>query len=267
MRLVLAALLVVVPCFAHAAFDHSHSAWNQLVGRHVVVLDGGTASKVRYAAFAKDHAALEEYLDALSAVKKAEFDDWSKAERLAFLINAYNAFTVELILRNYPDIVSIRDLGNVFRSPWRLRFFTLLGSEQHLDAIEHDMIRQPGAFEEPRIHFAVNCASIGCPMLREEAYVAARLDAQLADQTVRFLADRSRNRYDPRQRALEVSKIFDWYRKDFESGWRGIESREAFLAEYARLLADAASDRQAVAAGTAPIRFLEYDWKLNDAGP
>jgi hypothetical protein len=267
MRLALVVLLAFAPHLAHAAFDHSHSAWNQLVGRHVVVREGGKASKVRYAAFAKDRAALRAYLDSLSAVEKSEFDGWSNAERLAFLINAYNAFTIELILRGYPDIGSIRDLGNVFRSPWRIRFFTLLGSEQNLDAIEHDLIRQPGVFDEPRIHFAVNCASIGCPMLREEAYVAARLDAQLADQTTRFLSDRSRNRYDPRQRTLEVSKIFDWYRKDFESGLRGIESREAFFAEHAHLLADSPSDRQTVAAGAVPIRFLDYDWNLNDAGP
>jgi len=265
MRLALVVLLAFAPHLAHAAFDHSHSAWNQLVGRHVVVREGGKASKVRYAAFAKDRAALRAYLDSLSAVEKSEFDGWSKPERLAFLINAYNAFTIELILRSYPGIDSIRDLGNIFRSPWRIRFFTLLGSEQNLDAIEHDLIRQPGVFDEPRIHFAVNCASIGCPMLREEAYVAARLDAQLADQAIRFLSDRSRNRYDPGQRALEVSKIFDWYRKDFESGLRGIESREAFFAEHAQLLADSPSDRQAVAAGTVPIRFLDYDWNLDDA--
>jgi len=263
----LVALLAAAPCRAHAAFDHSHFAWNQLVGRHVVVLEGGKASKVRYSAFAKDRAALKAYLDSLSAIKMSEFDGWSKAERLAFLINAYNAFTIELILSNYPGIGSIRDLGNVFRSPWRIRFFTLLGGERHLDEIEHDLIRGPGAFDEPRIHFAVNCASIGCPMLREEAYVAARLDAQLADQTTRFLSDRSRNRYDPRQRALEVSKIFDWYRKDFESGQGGIESREAFFAGHADLLADSPSDRLAVTAGTVPIRFLDYDWSLNDARP
>jgi hypothetical protein len=269
-RLALVGLVVLlgfVPWHVQAAFDHAHSAWNQLVGRHVVVLEGGKASKVRYAAFAKDRAALKAYLDSLSAVNKSEFDGWSKAERLAFLINAYNAFTIELILRSYPDVGSIRDLGNIFRSPWRIRFFTLLGSEQNLDAIEHELIRQPGVFDEPRIHFAVNCASIGCPMLREEAYVAARLDLQLEDQTTRFLSDRSRNRYDPRQGALEVSKIFDWYRKDFESGLRGIESREAFFAGHADLLADLPSDRQAVTAGTVPIRFLDYDWSLNDARP
>lgn len=102
-------------------------------------------------------------------------------------------------------------------------------------------------------------------MLRAEAYVAPRLDAQLEDQTVRFLSDRSRNRYDPQRGVLEVSMLFDWYRKDFEMGLRGIESRESFFAAHAHLLADSPSGRQVIASGAAPIRFLEYDWDLNDA--
>jgi hypothetical protein len=254
-----------MPCAAHAEFDHSHRNWNELLGRHVLVLEGGKASRVRYADFQKDRPALQRYLESLSAVKRAEFDGWSKSERLAFLINAYNAFTVELVLRNYPGIASIRDVGNVFVSAWRKRFFMLLGEGRYLDAIEHGLIRKPGAFDDPRIHFAVNCASVSCPMLREEAYVATRLDAQLEDQTVRFLSDRSRNRYDPGRQVLEVSKIFDWYREDFESGLQGIESREEFLAMHASLLADSVPHRQAIASGVVPIRFLEYDWTLNDA--
>jgi len=265
-QLVLVFLMVSAPCVARAAFDHSHQAWNELVGRHVVVREGGNASRVRYAGFVQDRAALQGYLDALSAVKQTEFDSWPKAERLAFLINAYNAFTVELILRNYPGIDSIRDLGSIFVGPWRMRFFTLLGREQHLDGIEHDLIRKPGAFDDPRIHFAVNCASIGCPMLREEAYVASRLDAQLDEQTIRFLSDRSRNRYNVNTQTLEVSKVFDWYRKDFDSGLRAIETLQEFFAMYAHLLADTAPDRRAISAGAVPIRFLDYDWNLNDAG-
>jgi len=265
-QLVLLLLTALAASTARAQFDHSHRAWNQLLGRHVEVLDGGAASKVRYAGFMEDRVALKAYLDLLSAVEPAHFDGWSKAERLAFLINAYNAFTVELVVRNYPGIKSIRDLGNIFVSPWRMRFFTLLGAERHLDDIEHGMIRKPGVFDEPRIHFAVNCASVGCPMLREEAYVASRLDAQLEDQTVRFLSDRSRNRYDPRRGVLEVSMIFDWYRKDFSSGLRGIETPGEFFAMYAPLLADSAPHRQAISSGAVSIRYLEYDWNLNDAG-
>jgi hypothetical protein len=246
-------------------FDRTHAAWSTLLAKHVVLIDAGKASQVSYAGFATDRAALAAYLGALSAVTPAELESWSKADQIAFLINAYNAFTIELILTRYPDLQSIRDLGNVvFNSPWKRRFFTLLGRPQHLDGIEHEALRKPGVYDEPRIHFAVNCASVGCPMLREEAYVGSRLDAQLEDQTRRFLADRNRNRYSPERAALEVSPIFDWYRKDFESGYGGVRSREQFLARYAALLADRPEERAAVESGKAPLRFLEYDWRLND---
>jgi hypothetical protein len=246
-------------------FDRTHAAWSALLAKHVVLIDAGKASQVNYAGFAADRAALTAYLRAVSAVTPAEFESWPKADQMAFLINAYNAFTIELILTRYPDLKSIRDLGNVvFDSPWKRRFFTLLGRPQHLDGIEHETLRKPGVYDEPRIHFAVNCASLGCPMLREEAYLGNRLDAQLEDQTRRFLADRSRNRYATERRALEVSPIFDWYRKDFESGYGGVRSREQFFARYAALLADRPEERTAIESGKVPLRFLEYDWRLND---
>jgi hypothetical protein len=270
---ILALVLACAPLGAAAAFDHSHAAWTALLKRHVVVSDGGHESRVRYGALARERAALHGYLEALSAVGQAEFDAWTQAQRAAFLINAYNAFTVELVLTRYPDLRSIRDLGSVpFGSPWKKRFFRLLGRETHLDAIEHEMLRSRGAYDEPRIHFAVNCASVGCPMLREEAYVADRLEAQLEDQTRRFLSDRARNRFDPVRGRLEVSRIFDWFAADWTSGYRGlggrgpaIDSREQFFARYAALLTDAPEHRRLVAAGKAPLAFLEYDWALNDA--
>ena len=266
MTRLLAVVLLALTSFAvHADMDHAHAAWNSLLKKHVVLIDGGKASQVRYAGFAQDRAALKGYLDSLSNVTKAQFDSWTKREQMAFLINAYNAYTVELILSKYPDLKSIRDLGNVvLNSPWKKKFFTLLGEPQHLDGIEHETLRQPGVYDEPRIHFAVNCASVGCPMLREEAYVADRLDAQLEDQTRRFLADRSRNRYEPGTGVLEVSSIFDWYKRDFTSGYQGVMSREQFFAGYAALLADRPADRERIDAGAAPLKFLDYDWRLND---
>ncbi len=195
-RLILAVMVALgFPGFTAAqAFDHEHAAWTALLKKHVVLLEGGKASQARYAGFQQDRGALKSYLETLSSVTPREFDGWSKAQRMAFLINAYNAFTVEKILTRYPDIKSIWDFGKIFGNPFRDRFFTLLGRESFLDRIEHETLRKPGAYDEPRVHFAVNCASIGCPMLREEAYVAGRLDAQLEEQTRRFLSDRSRNR-------------------------------------------------------------------------
>jgi len=261
-------------CASAAAqgFDHSHAAWSALLKKHVVLIDGGKASQVRYPGFQSDRAALKRYLESLSGVTRQEFDGWDKAQRMAFLINAYNAFTVEKILTRYPDIRSIWDFGRFFGNPFKDRFFTLLGERASLDQVEHETLRKPGAYDEPRVHFAVNCAAIGCPMLREEAYVPARLDAQLEEQARRFLSDRSRNRYHAERGRLEVSKIFDWFKEDWTSGYRGyqgrhepIRSREQYFSAYAALLADDLIQRTIVQGGKAGLGFLDYDWSLNDA--
>jgi hypothetical protein len=245
----IAALCLALAAPPALAFDHSHAAWGVLLERHVVVLDAGKASRVRYAGMARDRAELKRYLEALSATPRGEFDGWTRAEQMAFLINAYNAFTVEKILARYPDIRSIWDYGKLFGNPFKDDFFGLLGRRASLDWIEHDTLRK--TYRDPRVHYALNCASVGCPMLREEPYVAARLESQLEHQAKRFLSDASRNRY--REGRLEVSKIFDWYKEDFEP-------RNAYFARHAALLgADAA------AAGRSPITFLDYDWALNDS--
>jgi hypothetical protein len=251
------------------SFDHSHAAFSALLKKHVVLVEGGKTSKVNYVEFGKDQAALKSYLDSLSKVSEAEFNGWTKPQRMAFLINAYNGFTVELILQNYPT-KSIKDIGGTFDDRWKRKFFKLLGQDSYLNKIEHEMLRKPGAFDEPRVHFAVNCASIGCPALREEAYTAEKIDKQLEEQTSRFLSDRSRNRYDPKSGKLEVSMIFKWFKEDWESGYKGfdgktpaIKSREDYFARYAKLLADAPLDQQKVADGKAGISFMDYDWSIN----
>jgi len=247
-----------------AGFDHAHAAWTALLRKHVRLVRGGQATQVAYAGFAVDRAALKAYLDSLSAVAPAAFAGWSKAERQAFLINAYNAFTVELILTKYPDLKSIKDLGSLLNSPWKPKWISLLGGKVSLDDIEHAMLRKRGDYDDPRVHFAVNCASIGCPALREEAFVATRLDAQMDEQTLRFMSDRTRNRFNAQRGRLELSKIFDWYGEDFRLGHRGIASLAAFAARYADQLADAPADRQRIRTGGADIAFTDYDWALND---
>jgi hypothetical protein len=267
-------LLAIVACVmlplssARAQFDHQHQAWTALLQRHVVLLDGGKASQVRYAEFAKDRAGLKAYLDTLSRVSEQDFQNWNKQQQLAFLINAYNAATVEKVLTRYPNIKSIWDFGRVFGNPFKEKFIRLLGREMSLDNIEHDTIRVAGAYDDPRIHFAVNCAAVSCPMLREEAYLADRLDGQLEEQTVRFLSDRSRNRLNAPVRALEVSKLFDsapWYGGDFARGWKGYTSLQQFFAAYAQLLADDPAHQKIIRDRKADIRFMDYDWRLNDA--
>ena len=248
-RLTLAALAL----FASQALAFDHAAWDRLLAKHVVVLEGGKASQVRYSGMAADRAALTGYLHSLSQVKQEEFAGWSRAERMAFLINAYNAFAVQKILTRYPDIRSIWDFGKLIGNPFKDEFFILLGERRSLDWIEHETLRKN--YRDPRIHYAVNCASIGCPMLREEAYAAARLEDQLEAQARRFLSDRSRNRL--RGGRLEVSRIFDWFKQDFEP-------RERYFARYAELLADAAEERRLIQEGKAKLAFLDYDWTLND---
>ncbi len=248
-------------------FDHGHGAWTALLKKHVLVVRGGQASQVRYAGFAADRAALKAYLDSLSGVSEAAFARFDKAQQMAFLINAYNAFTVELILTRWPKLESIKDIGSLLQSPWKPKWVPLLGGKVSLDDIEHEMLRKRGRYDDPRIHFAVNCASIGCPALREEAFEAARLDAQLDEQALRFMSDRTRNRYNAAAGKLEVSKIFDWFGEDFRLGHRGIGSLAAFTARYADVLADAPADRERIRAAQVEIGFLTYDWKLNHAAP
>ncbi|MFN0305600.1 MAG: DUF547 domain-containing protein [Burkholderiales bacterium] len=250
---------------AMAQFDQSHAAFTAILKKHVVLIEGGKTSQVRYGELLKERSQLKAYLDSLTRVTESEFKGWTKPQQLAFLINAYNGWTLELILTRYPDLKSIRDFGYLpFNNIWKKKWFTFLGREYFLDGIEHEMIRAPGVYDDPRIHFAVNCASIGCPMLREEAYVAERIDQQLDEQTTRFLSDRSRNRVN-KDGVIEASKIFDWYKGDFNKNLKGIKSSEEFFGRYAAQLTDNAEHQKLVREGKASIKYLDYDWTLNQA--
>jgi hypothetical protein len=265
-QLLLAAALLPLPWGASAQkqFDHSHGAWDGLLKKHVRLISNGNASQVDYLGFVADRNLLADYLRILSAVTLAQYGGWNKAQQYAFLANAYNAFTIEKILTRYPNLKSIRDFGRVIGNPWKDEFFTLLGAKHNLDWIEHETMRAPGAFDDPRVHVAVNCASIGCPMLGRDAFVPERLDAQLDDLFRRFMSDRSRNRYDAQAQAVELSQLFDWYRKDFEQGHRGYDSLNHLVAKYADQLADAAADRTRLRSKAVLVKFIEYDWRLND---
>ncbi len=254
------ALLLANP--VQAQFAHDHAAWDALVKRHVKWLPDNKQSRVDYAAFQRDRPALKQVLDSYSAVSRKEFDGWTKPQRMAFLINAYNAFTVELILTKFPDLKSIKDLGSVFQSPWKKDFFTLLGAKHTLDWIEHEQLRPN--YAEPRIHAAVNCASIGCPALRDEAFVAPRIETQLEDGMLRFVGDPTRNRV--RDGKLEVSMIFKWFPEDFEQGHLGLRKVGDVFGRYAKVLSDDPAVQAKLRAGSLPIEYLEYDWSLNAVG-
>ena len=256
------ATLLPMGTWAQAAFDHQYTRWNALLKKHVKWLADGKQSRVNYKGFAADRSALKEVLSALSAVPKATFDGWSKSQQMAFLINAYNAFTVELILTKYPDLKSIKDLGSIFQSAWKKEFFTLLGAQRHLDWVEHEQLRP--VYKEPRVHAAVNCASIGCPALRDEAFTASQLEAQLDDGMRRFMSDRTRNRVKGGE--VQVSAIFKWFKEDFNSGYRGFKQVEDVFAAYAEQLTDQPDEQAALRAKSLSVSYLDYDWSLNDLG-
>ena len=246
---------------AHAdPFDHDYLEWDSIVKKNVHWLADNVQSRVDYAHLKQDNAPLTQVINKFSAVTQTEFDQWSKNQQMAFLINAYNALTIELILTKYPKLLSIKDLGSLFESPWKKQFFKLLGAKHHLDWIEHEMLRT--RYQDPRIHTAIVCASISCPALRSEAYTATKLDPQLEDGMRRFISDKTRNRY--HNGKLEVSAIFKWFRADFEKGDKGFKSIADVFARYAHDMTSDPRDQTKIRAKTAPITFLEYDWSLND---
>ncbi|AQP98892.1 DUF547 domain-containing protein [Pseudoalteromonas aliena] len=269
LKALLFGLALVVTSFTtsfSAQAQNMHDSWNALLNKHVVAINHNHSTEVDYAAIKREHAQLKTYLDSLTAVTQSEFDAWEKPKQLAFLINAYNAWTVELIVSNlaskeYPDLKSIKDLGSFFSSPWSKEFVPLLGKTLSLDEIEHDLIRGSGKYNDPRIHFAVNCASIGCPALREEAYTATDLESQLQEQTVRFLSDMTRNM--AQENTLSVSSIFKWYGDDFEKGFRGANTLQQFFLQYSDALKLIPAQQKALKNDDMKVKFLDYNWDLN----
>ena len=242
------------------AFDHDYRDFGTLLAQHVRMSPDKTRSEVDYAALKQDRAALKAVLDEWSSVSEQAFSAWTRDQQMAFLINAYNGFTLELILTRYPNLKSIRDLGSLFRSAWKIEFFTLLGQKRHLDWVEHEKLRPE--YPDPRIHFAVNCASIGCPALQDQAFVAEMLDTQLTQVTRQFLRDRERNRFDAKAGTLMVTPLLRWYAEDFAAG-RG-KDVTGWLATQAEWLTDSAAERERIAQGDFRIRYTDYDWGLND---
>ena len=174
---------------------------------------------------------------------------WSEAEQLAYWINAYNAFTVKLIADNYP-VESIEDLHPTLNIPllntvWHKKFFKIGGRASSLDEIEHKILRKK--FNEPRIHFAINCASYSCPPLRNEAYTAGELNKQLDEQAKAFINNPAHNKLSPEKASL--SKIFSWFKGDF--------TKDGSLTDYINRYANTKLKPNA------EISHLEYDWRLN----
>ena len=242
---------------AAGSFDHAHAAWTSVLATHVV------DDRFDYGRLAKDRGALDAYLAQLHAVTPEQLATWTREQRYAFWINVYNAHTIQLVVDHYP-IDSIRDLGGkVFNKVWDKEFIPMAAhhpdgdrEKLSLDDVEHGILRP--RFDDARVHVAVNCASTGCPPLRAEAFVAARLDEQLDEQALRFLADERRNTFEVSERGgrMKVSEIFDWFASDFE---RDAGSVSAWIARYAPPEVAAW-----IAEAEPEVGFRSYSWALND---
>ncbi|MHC5109319.1 MAG: DUF547 domain-containing protein [Planctomycetota bacterium] len=200
---------------------------------------------VDYAALKKESSELDAYIRQLAEV---QLDSLRKQQRLACMINAYNAFTLRLIIDYYP-VESIKDIPSSKR--WKHRRWTLGGKTWSLDDIEHEGIRK--GFDEPRIHFTLVCAAIGCPKLRNEAFVAERLEAQLQDQTSYVHGHQRWLKVDVATGIVWLTRLYKWYGSDFDTRGGPVK----FASRYSDPLASMAAVREP------SIRWLEYDWKLN----
>ena len=222
----------------------SHKLFNDLLKKYV-----DDQGMVDYKGFASENGRLKVYLDALE--KNGPNDQhWSQLEQLAYWINAYNAFTIQLILDYYP-VESIKDIGANVKIPfvntaWDIKFIKIGGEELSLNNIEHNIIRKN--FDEPRIHFALVCAAQSCPKLRNEAYAAASLDEQLTDQAKFFLSNSEKNELSENE--IKLSKIFSWYAGDF--------TNDGSLIEYINQFTPVTVNEKAKKS------YKKYNWALNE---
>lgn len=269
-RLCLAALLLALPCralpVATESFDHGYADYAQVLARHV------QGSGVAYAALKADRGALDRVVAQFDATAARGEAGWTREQRMAFWINAYNAVTLRAIVDAYPiqsrwftrqPRNSIRQIPDV----WTTQRWRAAGRAVSLDDIEHRVLRP--VFQDARVHFAVNCASVSCPPLAAEPYRADTLDAQLDTAARRYLASREGLRLDGN--TLRVSSIFKWYGADFVAEYGRIVPgtrppvERAILGVIVRFgPPDAAVRAQN---GGPEIAFLDYDWALNEAEP
>jgi hypothetical protein len=218
-----------------------HAIYGELLQKHV------SMGKVNYAGFKSDEVQLDQYLKRLEKVESKEL---SSNEQFAFYANAYNAWTIKLILSRYPGVKSIKDLGGLFQSPWKKKIVKIDGRVLSLDDLEHNILRP--RFGDPRVHFAINCAAKSCPPLHSEPFRGAILDQQLNDATRSFLNDPTSYRLEGD--ALYVSRIFKWFTEDFKDGVFG------FYLKYATgdLKKELETRQDKIS-----VKYLGYDWSLN----
>ncbi len=216
---------------------------------------------VDYEGLQQNRTALDQFNESIGTVPQETYNTWSDDEKLAFLINAYNSFTLQSIIDQDPLKSSIRDISGV----WRIRQFNVAGQSKTLNDIEHQTIRKE--FSEPRIHAALNCSAISCPVLRQEPYTAEQLDQQLEDQAYRWLLGTEGIQIDREAAEVRISSLFDWFGEDWlpvyavDDQFAGSEKERAALNFISQYLSD--EDAAYLEAGDYEVRYLDYDWALN----
>jgi len=211
----------------------NHSAWNDLLQKHV-----SNQGNVNYKGFKTEHTALKNYIQSLS--ENTPTQTWTKAEKLAYWINAYNALTIDLIVKHYP-LKSIKDIDN----PWEQRLWKLGDKWYNLEDIEHKILRK---MNEPRTHFGIVCASVSCPKLQNTAFEVSKLEEQLTTATKEFLADSTKNNLS--KNSIKISKIFKWFSSDFKENGSLVD----FINKYSEI----------VISQNASKSYKDYNWNLNE---
>lgn len=243
-------LVLCIQCVGQKKFPKtadkapSHEIWNELTKKNVA-----PNGNVNYKAFIQDSLKLNQYLHLISAAAPNN-KTWTDNEQIAYWINAYNAFTVQLIIRNYP-VKSIKEIGGripFINSSWDIKFIELGGETLDLNNIEHGILRKE--FDEPRVHFALNCASFSCPKLRNEAFTPEKLESQLNDQAKAFINNPDKNKIGDGT-SVKISKLFTWFEGDFK---KKSPSIPAFLSQFSTVPVSEDAD----------IDYLDYNWDLNE---
>lgn len=241
------------PPKAASGFDHSYARYDKLLKRHVK--DG----LVSYAALQRERTDLDTLVEQIAAAKTGAM---TREQQLAFYINAYNIITIRSIVDAFP-VASIRDIDGV----WKSKQWTVAGELVTLDGIEHQILRK--RFSEPRIHCAIVCASIGCPILQSFAYCPDSLDSQLAEASRSFARSSLHNSLSESTKRARISSIFDWFGDDFVANWKSagrigsLGDKETAAINF--LIAHQPEEKQAALRKVAwTVDYVSYDWSLNN---
>lgn len=236
--------------------DISYNNYAQVLSQYV-----NKQGKVNYQSLQQNRQPLDSFNQSVASLSPQVYQSWTENEQIAFWINIYNSLTLEAIIDNYP-VDSIKDIPGV----WKRLQFTVMGEELTLDQIEHEILRKD--FDEPRLHMGIVCASIGCPILRQEPFIGDKLDQQLDEQTLAFLALERNFQINKEENKVYLSSIFKWFGEDFESKF-AVENQFAgqgkeravlnFIGQYLEN-----QNQTYLKQGDYQISYLNYDWSLND---